>query len=453
MSEQETRFWNRFLELSKDQFTARTFEISIQPAKFSGIKDNQAQIQLTDFQQKLWKGAFEEKIMGIFLMAGFEVYGREIIPAYLTNSQEEDDEFIGDIFEKTPAEQPVIQPPTDYNLNPNYRFDNFIQGEGNRWSLAAANAVAERPGTAYNPLFIWGGPGLGKTHLLNAIGNQVLARNPSAKIKYITTEEFVNIYINATRSKTMEEVRQKFRHLDVLLIDDIHTLNNKTGTQEEFFNTFNALYKNDKQIVITSDRAPDQLNDLENRLVSRFAWGLTQDITPPDYETRVAILLDKTQDSKYDFQPEAIDYLANQLDSNVRELEGALKNINLIATTRGSDTITIDLVAEALRSLKPTDVSITVIPIEKIQEEVCSFYGVTVKDIKGTKRVQTIALPRQIAMYLVRELTDYSLPKIGKEFGNRDHSTVLHSYKKIKDLLESDSNLKIDIEAIRAKLR
>lgn len=449
MQEQETRFWQHFLTLAKQIFSERTFELFILEAKFLGIQNQEALIQLTDIHRKLWE-TWEDKILSILLIAGNEVYGYDITAKYLS-MEDENDEFLDQTI--SPNIDALPKKTVIDNLSHRYTFDNFVKGEGNRWSLAAAMAVAESPGTAYNPLFIWGGPGLGKTHLLNAIGNHILDNTPSAKVKYITTDEFVTQYVNSTRNKTMDELKEEFRQLDVLLIDDVQSLNNKTATQEEFFNTFNALHANNKQIVLTSDRAPDQLNDLEKRLVTRFEWGLIQQITPPDYETRVAILLEKVQKFNYDFQYEAIEYLANQLDSNVRELEGALKNINLIVSAKGIETVTIDIVAEALRSIKPSDIKVTVIPIEDIQEEVAKFYGVTVKDIKGTKRVQNIAFARQVAMYLTRELTDYSLPKIGKEFGGRDHSTVLHSYNKIKHLLEEDSNQRIDIEAIKTKLR
>jgi len=341
------------------------------------------------------------------------------------------------------------------DLSPKYRFENFISGKGSQWALAAALAVAGSPGTVYNPLFIWGGPGLGKTHLLNAIGNSVLEDNPRARIKYITTENFINEFVTHIRLRTMDELKEKFRNLDVLLIDDIQSLAKKSlaGTQEEFFNTFNALHANNKQIVLTSDRAPEQLNDLEERLVTRFSWGLTQDITPPDYETRIAILQDKIQEYSYHFLPETIEYLAGQFDSNVRELEGALKNINLVATIKQVDTITVDIAAEAIRSKKQERPTISVIPIEEIQTQVGKFYGVSVKEIKSTKRTQNIVLARQVAIFLARELTDNSLPKIGKEFGGRDHSTVLHAYNKIKNMMVQDDSLRIEIETLKNKVR
>lgn len=448
MTEQEHLFWNRILELSKMQLKSAAFEYFILDSKLIQVRDKAATILVPKMKQNFW----QTNIQPILLTAGFEIYNDEITISYLDDDDITSEEFYSPISTTQATVEETYHTPQVSNLNPRYRFDNFIKGKGSEWAFAAALAVAGSPGTVYNPLFIWGGPGLGKTHLLNAIGNQVLADNPRAKIKYITTEDFVNEFVNHIKLSSMEELKNQFRNLDVLLIDDIQSLAKKTGTQEEFFNTFNVLHANNKQIVLTSDRAPDQLNDLEERLVTRFGWGLTQDITPPDYETRVAILLDKIQDYHFDFPNEAIEYLAGQFDSNVRELEGALKNISLIANAKGVTTITVELIAEALRAIKPDQIKKTVIAIADIQEQVSQFYGLTVKDIKGTKRQQNIVLARQIAMYLTRVMTDFSLPKIGKEFGGRDHSTVLHSYNKIKAMLEEDNNLRLEIDSIKQQL-
>ena len=351
---------------------------------------------------------------------------------------------------------PIVDlPPIQTGLRKKYTFDNFIQGDENRWSVAASLAVADSPGATYNPLFIYGGPGLGKTHLLNAIGNKVLHDNPQARIKYITAENFINEFVVHIRLDKMDELKLKYRHLDVLLIDDIQSLAKKStqATQEEFFNTFNVLHNNNKQIVLTSDRNPDQLNEMEERLVTRFKWGLTVNITPPDFETRVAILTNKIMDYDYHFPPETIEYLAGQFDSNVRDLEGALKDISLVANVRQLDTITVEVAAEAIRARKMDGPKLTLIPIEDIQTEVGKFYNVTVKEIKATKRTQNIVLARQVAMYLAREMTDNSLPKIGKEFGGRDHSTVLHAYNKIKNMIAQDDSLRIEIDTIKNKIK
>ena len=252
----------------------------------------------------------------------------------------------------------------------------------------------------------------------------------------------------------MEKFKKTYRSLDLLLIDDIQSLSGKkVQTQEEFFNTFNALHNNNKQIVLTSDRRPEHLESLPERLVTRFSWGLTTDITPPDFETRIAILQSKTEHLNYHFQNDTLEYLAGQFDSNVRELEGALNDISLMAKVKKINDITVDIAAEAIRARKQDVSKMIVIPIDKIQTEVGNFYGVSVKEMKGTRRVQNIVLARQVAMYLAREMTDNSLPKIGKEFGGKDHTTVIHAHGKIKSMLETDDNLRIEIENIKKKIK
>jgi len=328
-----------------------------------------------------------------------------------------------------------------------------VQGDGNQWAKAAALAVADNLGGIYNPLFIYGGPGLGKTHLLNAIGNEVLENTPDARIKYVPAETFINDFLEHLRLGEMDSFKKIYRSLDLLLIDDIQALSKKVSTQEEFFNTFNALHGENKQIVLTSDRSPDYLENLEERLVTRFKWGLTSDITPPNFETRIAILRNKIEEFDLIFPNETIEYLAGQFDSNVRDLEGALKDINLLASMKQIKEITIDIAAEAIRSRKQAGSQLLVIPIDRIQTEVGNFYGVSVKEMKGTRRVQNIVLARQVAMYLTRELTDNSLPKIGREFGGKDHTTVIHAHGKIKSMLEEDDNLRLEIESIKNKIK
>ncbi|HFL1040200.1 TPA: chromosomal replication initiator protein DnaA, partial [Streptococcus pyogenes] len=410
-----------------------------------------ATIYLDQMKELFW----EKNLKDVILTAGFEVYNAQISVDYVFEEDLMIEQNQTKINQK-PKQQALNSLPTvTSDLNSKYSFENFIQGDENRWAVAASIAVANTPGTTYNPLFIWGGPGLGKTHLLNAIGNSVLLENPNARIKYITAENFINEFVIHIRLDTMDELKEKFRNLDLLLIDDIQSLAKKTlsGTQEEFFNTFNALHNNNKQIVLTSDRTPDHLNDLEDRLVTRFKWGLTVNITPPDFETRVAILTNKIQEYNFIFPQDTIEYLAGQFDSNVRDLEGALKDISLVANFKQIDTITVDIAAEAIRARKQDGPKMTVIPIEEIQAQVGKFYGVTVKEIKATKRTQNIVLARQVAMFLAREMTDNSLPKIGKEFGGRDHSTVLHAYNKIKNMISQDESLRIEIETIKNKIK
>ncbi|XHV59899.1 chromosomal replication initiator protein DnaA [Streptococcus dysgalactiae subsp. equisimilis] len=451
MTENEQIFWNRVLELAQSQLKQATYEFFVHDARLLKVENHVATIYLDQMKELFW----EKNLKDVILTAGFEVYNAQIAVDYVF----EEDLIIdqNQIPNSQSYNQQVITPlpAVTSDLNPKYSFENFIQGDENRWAVAASIAVANTPGTTYNPLFIWGGPGLGKTHLLNAIGNSVLLENPNARIKYITAENFINEFVIHIRLDTMDELKEKFRNLDLLLIDDIQSLAKKTlsGTQEEFFNTFNALHNNNKQIVLTSDRTPDHLNDLEDRLVTRFKWGLTVNITPPDFETRVAILTNKIQEYNFIFPQDTIEYLAGQFDSNVRDLEGALKDISLVANFKQIDTITVDVAAEAIRARKQDGPKMTVIPIEEIQTQVGKFYDVTVKEIKATKRTQDIVLARQVAMFLVREMTDNSLPKIGKEFGGRDHSTVLHAYNKIKNMISQDESLRIEIETIKNKIK
>ncbi|MGK0720191.1 chromosomal replication initiator protein DnaA [Streptococcus uberis] len=451
MTENETIFWNRILELAQSQLKQTTYEFFVLDARLVKVENQVATIYLDPMKELFW----EQNLKDVILTAGFEVFN-----AHISVNYQFEDDLASEIEESTSnhifSRQTINSlPAITSDLNPKYSFDNFIQGDENRWAVAASLAVANTPGTTYNPLFIWGGPGLGKTHLLNAIGNAVLLDNPKARVKYITAENFINEFVIHIRLDTMDELKEKFRNLDLLLIDDIQSLAKKTllGTQEEFFNTFNALHNNNKQIVLTSDRTPDHLNDLEQRLVTRFKWGLTVNITPPDFETRVAILTNKIQEYNFTFPQDTIEYLAGQFDSNVRDLEGALKDISLVANFKEIDKITVDIAAEAIRARKQDTPKMTIIPIEEIQIQVGKFYGVTVKEIKATKRTQNIVLARQVAMFLAREMTDNSLPKIGKEFGGRDHSTVLHAYNKIKNMIIEDESLRIEIETIKNKIK
>ncbi|MGT2958226.1 chromosomal replication initiation protein DnaA [Streptococcus bovimastitidis] len=451
MTENETIFWNRVLELANIELKQTTYEFFVLDAKLIKVENNVATIYLDKVKILFW----EQHLKNVILTAGFEIFNTQIDVEF---TSEEELQVVSEApqFGQRFSPQPVRSLPlVDTDLNQKYSFDNFVQGDENKWAIAASLAVANTPGSTYNPLFIWGGPGLGKTHLLNAIGNEVLKENPNARVKYITAENFINEFVVHIRLDTMDELKEKFRSLDVLLIDDIQSLAKKTlsGTQEEFFNTFNALHDKNKQIVLTSDRTPDQLNDLEQRLVTRFKWGLTVNITPPDFETRVAILTNKIQDYNFTFPQNTIEYLAGQFDSNVRDLEGALKDISLVANFKQIDKITVDIAAEAIRARKLDTPKMTIIPIEEIQIQVGKFYDVTVKEIKATKRTQNIVMARQVAMYLARELTDNSLPKIGKEFGGRDHSTVLHAYNKIKNMIVEDESLRIEIDTIKNKIK
>ncbi|MCZ1211203.1 chromosomal replication initiator protein DnaA, partial [Enterococcus faecium] len=332
-------------------------------------------------------------------------------------------------------------------LNPKYTFDTFVIGKGNQMAHAAALVVAEDPGSIYNPLFFYGGVGLGKTHLMHAIGHQMLQSQPNAKVKYVSSETFANDFINSIQNKTAEEFRQEYRNVDLLLVDDIQFFAEKEATQEEFFHTFNALYNEGKQIVLTSDRLPNEIPKLQERLVSRFAWGLSVDITPPDLETRTAILRKKAAAERLEIPDDTLSYIAGQIDSNIRELEGALVRVQAFAAMNSED-ISTSLAADALKTLK-SGKGHPQLSILQIQEEVAKYYHIQLKDLKGKKRVKSIVVPRQIAMYLARELTDNSLPKIGAEFGGKDHTTVIHAHEKIQQLMDSSVSMQNEVSEIK----
>jgi chromosomal replication initiator protein len=321
------------------------------------------------------------------------------------------------------------------SVNRRFLFENFVVGPSNRFAFAAAQAVAENPAKAYNPFFIYGSVGLGKTHLMQAITQEVAQKHPHLKVCYISSEQFTNELINAIRHRSAEAFRQKYRHIDVLLIDDIHFIAGKESTQEEFFHTFNALHDARKQIIICSDRPPKEIANLEDRLVSRFAWGLITDVQPPDYETRVAILKKKLELESVKVPDDVVTFIAGEIKTNIRELEGAL--IRVVAYSLLEDKpITLQVAKNVLKDMVRETVK--TISVDMVQKEVASFFNIQVADLKTKKRHKNIILPRQVAMYLSRKLTSHSLPEIGGAFGGKDHTTILHAFKKIE--LEERSN-------------
>ncbi|QPM67601.1 chromosomal replication initiator protein DnaA [Atribacter laminatus] len=337
------------------------------------------------------------------------------------------------------------------NLNPRYSFSSFVVGNSNKFAHAAAVAVAESPAKSYNPLFIYGGVGLGKTHLMHAIGHQVLKKNQSARIVYSSSEKFTNELINSIRDDKTEDFRQKYRNVDVLLIDDIQFLAGKERTQEEFFHTFNSLHDALKQIVLTSDRPPKEIPTLEDRLRSRFEWGLLADIQPPDLETRIAILRKKAETEHIDIPDEVILFIADRIPSNIRELEGALVRIKAYCTLNQISP-NPEIAEEILKDILPKTVT-KKISVSTIQRVVSEHYSIKPGLMRAKKRTREVAFPRQVAMYITRSLTNYSLPAIGEEFGGRDHTTVLHAYEKIKTDLENNPQLSQEISGIIEKIQ
>jgi chromosomal replication initiator protein len=325
-----------------------------------------------------------------------------------------------------------------------YTFDTFVIGSGNRFAHAASLAVAEAPARAYNPLFIYGGVGLGKTHLLQAIGHFVLTHKQIARVMYVSSEKFTNDLINSIRDDKTVEFRNKYRTADVLLIDDIQFLAGKERTQEEFFHTFNALHESSRQLIISSDRPPREIPTLEDRLRSRFEWGLIADIQPPDYETRIAILRKKAEIDAIQLPDDVIQFIAQRISSNIRELEGALSRLRAHAQISGTP-LTVELAAEVLREILP-QTRIRPITIQAIQRAVAEFFGIRVEEMKAKRRTKGVAFPRQVAMFLSRELTDASLPRIGEEFGGRDHTTVMHACDRVRGAVVQDAHLAAGIK-------
>lgn len=432
--------WAELQERYKNEMNFVSYNTWVDTAQPLSFQKNQLMIEVPS---ELHKNYWEKNLAGQILETGYRLNGEELFPIFVTPDDS------NKYAEKTP-EEPL--PKDDYLeaqsvLNPKYTFDTFVIGKGNQMAHAAALVVAEDPGSIYNPLFFYGGVGLGKTHLMHAIGHQMLQRRPDAKIKYVSSENFTNDFINSIKRKEMESFREEYRTVDLLLVDDIQFLVNKEGTQEEFFNTFEELYLNNKQIVLTSDRLPNEIPTLPERLVSRFAWGLSVDITPPDLETRTAILKKKAEAERLEIPDDTLSYIAGQIDSNIRELEGALVRVQAFATMKNAD-ISTSLAAEALKALKGLE-PIGQASVLKIQEKVSNYYNIPVSDLKGKKRVKSIVLPRQIAMYLARELTDSSLPKIGAEFGGKDHTTVIHAHEKIQQLIKNDPILEREVAELK----
>ncbi|WP_461201465.1 chromosomal replication initiator protein DnaA [Anoxybacillus sp. TBDG-1] len=440
--------WNKALAEIEKKISKPSFETWLKSTTAHSLKGDILIITVPNEFTKDW---LESRYTRLIEQTLYDITGEELkIKCSIPNHQTSEE------FDLKPTSKPRKHDDEQAEfpqsmLNPKYTFDTFVIGSGNRFAHAASLAVAEAPAKAYNPLFIYGGVGLGKTHLMHAIGHYVLEHNPSAKVVYLSSEKFTNEFINAIRDNRPDDFRNKYRNVDVLLIDDIQFLAGKEQTQEEFFHTFNTLHEESKQIVISSDRPPKEIPTLEDRLRSRFEWGLITDITPPDLETRIAILRKKAKAEGFDIPNEVMLYIANQIDSNIRELEGALIRVVAYSSLINKE-INADLAAEALKDIIPSSKP-KVITIQDIQRVVGEHFNVKLEDFKAKKRTKSVAFPRQIAMYLSRELTDCSLPKIGEEFGGRDHTTVIHAHEKISALIQTDVQLQKQLKEIMEKLK
>ncbi|WP_102273352.1 chromosomal replication initiator protein DnaA [Cytobacillus massiliigabonensis] len=440
--------WNNALAKIEKKISKPSYETWLKSTKAHALQGDTLVITVPNDFARDW---LEERYSKLISEIVYEITGEELgVKFIIPQNQAENDMDFPNPPKKGKKEEEQPELPS-IMLNQKNTFDTFVIGSGNRFAHAASLAVAEAPAKAYNPLFIYGGVGLGKTHLMHAIGHYVLDHNPSAKVVYLSSEKFTNEFINSIRDNKAIDFRNKYRKVDVLLIDDIQFLAGKESTQEEFFHTFNTLHEESKQIVISSDRPPKEIPTLEDRLRSRFEWGLITDITPPDLETRIAILRKKAKAEGLDIPNEVMLYIANQIDSNIRELEGALIRVVAYSSLINKD-INADLAAEALKDIIPSSKP-KVITIHDIQRVVGEHYNVKLEDFKAKKRTKSVAFPRQIAMYLSRELTDFSLPKIGEEFGGRDHTTVIHAHEKISKLVQTDTQFQKQLREIHEILK
>lgn len=438
--------WTNFLQVVKTKISPVSYDTWFKETKIIKQENNILSIQVPmAFHKKFLNETYYDLIDEIIT----NLIGNSFDFEFLTEEELNDNENEA-LIENTDNEYARI----NSNLNSNYTFDNFVIGDSNRFAQTAAVAVAEQPGKIYNPLFIHGKSGLGKTHLMHAIGNYV-TQNSNKKILYVTSEEFISDFIGINKKEennlpVIEHFKEKYRKIDVLLIDDIQFLGGAEKTQQEFFHTFNTLYNSNKQIIISSDRSPDDLKLLEDRLRTRFRWGLTVDIYPPDFELRCKILKDKMAGHEVAnlVQQEVIEYIATNCENDVRHLEGAITRLYAYAAIMGQKEINLNFAIEALKDYIGTSLYITN-NITKIQKAVADYYKITIDDLKNKKRTANINLPRQIAMYLCRMTTEETIIKIGLEFGNRNHSTVLHAYDKINNEIKINNKLKEEINEIK----
>jgi chromosomal replication initiator protein len=435
-----TVIWDEAREIMRNELMPVSFSTWIETIEPIAIEGNTLILQTTgNLNRNVLETRYNDLIKNtIKHVATKEYLIKYIIPEENIIDKSKDNKDNGDLFDAT-------------NLNPKYVFNEFVVGNSNRFAHAASLAVAEAPAKAYNPLFIYGGVGLGKTHLMHAIGHYILSQNKNAKIYYVSSEKFTNELINSIKDDKNEEFRNKYRTVDVLLVDDIQFIAGKERTQEEFFHTFNALHEANKQIIVSSDRPPKEIPTLEDRLRSRFEWGLITDIQAPDFETRIAILRKKSERDKVEIPNEVFEFIATRIKSNIRELEGALNRVIAYSTLTKRE-VDIALANEALKDLI-TAARARKIDVDLIKTTVAEYFNIKIEDFESKKRTRQIAYPRQVAMYISRELTDMSLPKIGEEFGGRDHTTVIHACDKINNDISVNYEFKQKIDSIIKEIK
>jgi chromosomal replication initiator protein len=445
------QLWSRVLVVAREGLAEYTYRTWLADTKAVALTDDAL---LVEVPNEFHLGLVEDRFGRLLRDLVHRVTGREMVLTFHISQGGRKTRLPA--IEVTPSAQAdtvaagqAIAPRP--RLNERYSFERFVVGNHNQLATAACGAVAEKPARAYNPLFLYGGVGLGKTHLMHAIGNQILEVDPTTRVGYVTTEAFTNDVVTSIRQGTMVEFRRHYRRLDLLLVDDVQFLTGKERTQEEFFHTFNALYDARKQIVLTSDRPPKEIRGLEERLVSRFEWGLVADIQSPDYETRIAILRKKADDDGLELEDDVMDYVARSCKSSVRELEGAI--IKLLAySSLTNQEITVELAQTSLQAaISPAEQSGKVTP-ERIRDLVADEWKVRPEALSTKRRTKDLTVPRQVAMYLIREILAYPLVQIGSVFGGRDHSTVIHSIRKVEGEMQADPDLKRRIEDMKLRL-
>ena len=436
--------WEQTLQIVEKHMTKPSFETWLQPTKPVELNEDGLIVEVPNEFARDW---VESRYAPLLSSTLRDILQNDLSIKFVTPKGQVSEE------QRLPVqENPIaLEDSFSQNLNPKYTFESFVVGDGNRFAHAASLAVAEAPSKAYNPLFIYGGVGLGKTHLMQAIGHFVLQHSSQYKVVYVSSEKFTNELINAIRNNKTPSFRDKYRNIDLLLIDDIQFLAGKESTQEEFFHTFNSLYEASKQIVISSDRPPKEIPTLEDRLRSRFEWGLITDIQAPDLETRIAILKKKAALEGWKLPDEVIEYIADQINSNIRELEGAL--IRVIAySSLTNQSVTLNLTNEVLKDIISSHQAKRM-SIDYIQDTVAEYFQIDVSDLKAKKRTKNITVPRHVAMYLCRELTEASLPKIGESFGGRDHTTVLHACDRVREMMKNDAQFSRVVKDLVVKLK